>query len=362
MRNRLAAAALLAMLGTALQAQPAAAPVVTPTEAAAPAPAAPHPRLTLDQYVAALERLHSLVATNQLDAAHAEAKQLAGAEVSSPLGPFVADDLLLDDVGRVTRVDRGLLDRLERALAELRAAGAGRAAPPDPKLLRQVAQEQHVPGFVPGGEVLKTVQNASLLERIAGSIADMVKWIGEKLEKLLEWLIDLLPRTAPSEKNPTGGIRWMVVAVVVAIVLLIAGLAIEVIRRSRRGRAQAVQSSEPIGSARDDDPLSRGATEWERYAAQLAAAGRFREAIRAWYHAVLVTCYGAGILHFRKGRTNWEYVASLAPSIAWRPELIELTRRFEQEWYGADQSTSDANAECGERARRILESLHRGAA
>jgi len=358
--RRVLAAAFLATLCAPLHAQPVAAPPVTATATAAAEPAAPRQRLTLDQYAAALERLHSLVATNQLDAAHAEAKSLTGAEVSSPLGPFVADDVLLDDASRITRVDRALLDRLALTIAELHAAGAGRATPPDPKLLREVAREQHVAGFVPGGEVATTAKNTSLLERIADSIAEMVKWIGEKLGKLIDWLIDLLPRNAPSEKNSTGGIRWMVVAVVVTIVLLILGLAIEVIRRSRRGRTQAVQSSEPIGSTRDDDPLSRGATEWERYAAQLAAAGRFREAIRAWYHAVLVTCYGAGILHFRKGRTNWEYVASLAPSIVWRPELIELTRRFEQEWYGAEQSSSEVHDECGGRARRILEALQRG--
>jgi hypothetical protein len=53
----------------------------------------------------------------------------------------------------------------------------------------------------------------------------------------------------------------------------------------------------------------------------------------------------------------------VAPSVPWRPDLIELTRRFEQEWYGADQSTSEACDDCAERARRILELLFaRGAA
>jgi hypothetical protein len=124
-----------------------------------------------------------------------------------------------------------------------------------------------------------------------------------------------------------------------------------------------VGTSVPFGSKRDEDPLSRGAMEWERYAIQLAAAGRFREAIRAWYHAVLVTCYAAGVLHFRKGRTNWEYVATLAPSLPWRPEMIRLTRRFEREWYGSDESTLGALDDCGASARAILESVReRGAA
>jgi hypothetical protein len=74
---------------------------------------------------------------------------------------------------------------------------------------------------------------------------------------------------------------------------------------------------------------------------------------------VLVTCYGTGVLHYRKSRTNWEYIASLPPSIAWRSELIRLTQRFEQEWYGADQSTEDALDDCSTRAKLILDALHR---
>jgi hypothetical protein len=120
--------------------------------------------------------------------------------------------------------------------------------------------------------------------------------------------------------------------------------------------------SDALTSKRDDDPLSRGATEWERYAAQLAASGRIREAIRAWYHAVLVTLYGAGILHFRKGRTNWEYVAALSPDLAWRAQFVALTRRFEEEWYGRDRSSIEAFEEVSERAQHILDAVRRRAA
>jgi hypothetical protein len=153
--------------------------------------------------------------------------------------------------------------------------------------------------------------------------------------------------------------RWIVITVVALIVIAIVFLAIEVVRRARRGDAQALASSSLLRSASDDDPLSRGAMEWERYAAQLAAAGRFREAIRAWYHAALVTCYAVGALHFRKGRTNWEYIASLSAATAWRPDFIRLTQRFEQEWYGSEQSTEDALEDCSAGAKRILEELQR---
>jgi len=143
------------------------------------------------------------------------------------------------------------------------------------------------------------------------------------------------------------------------IVLILAILAFEVIRRSRKRAAILVEESAPLTSTSDDDPLSRGANEWERYAAQLAAAGRFREAIRAWYHAVLVTLYGANILHYRKGRTNWEYVAGVGPEHAWRARFIEITRLFEHEWYGSDDSSGDALDECAAAARDVLLAVRR---
>ena len=316
--------------------------------------------LAIGQYVAGLERLHASIANNDLATAKTTAAELAGSDVVSPHGNFHADDSLMSAIAQTRKVDRVLLTRIELTLAELR--GSANAPAPDPKLLQQVAAEQDVPELAPGGELTApAIPQVPLMERIARSIARMFRWIGEKFEQFFDWIDGFFPRDEP--EGATSGMRWIVIAVVTLIVIGILFLAIEVIRRARRVDAQTLTSSAPLRSSRDDDPLSRGATEWERYAAQLAAEGRFREAIRAWYHAVLVTCYGEGVLHFRKGRTNWEYIASLPPSVAWRSELIKLTQRFEQEWYGAERSSEDALDDCSARAKFILDSLHeRGAA
>jgi hypothetical protein len=154
-----------------------------------------------------------------------------------------------------------------------------------------------------------------------------------------------------------------VTVIVVLIVIVLGILAFEVVRRSRAAAPETeLVTSDAISSRRDEDPLSRGANEWERYAAQLAAAGRTREAIRAWFHAVLVTLYAAGILHFKKGRTNWEYIAGLSPELPWRGEFVTMTRRFESEWYGRAQSSIEALDDAAERAHRILDAVRRRAA
>ncbi|HYO77267.1 MAG TPA: DUF4129 domain-containing protein [Thermoanaerobaculia bacterium] len=319
--------------------------------------------MPLGEYVAALERVHGFMSSNQLALAKRDAAALAKVEVEWPGGRFHADTSLLGEIARAPRADRPLLARLETTIAELRRTATSEGSRANDKLLQQLAEQQKVAELLPGGDIRTKVNvEAPLLDRIAQSIIESFRWLGEKISQFLKWLFGLFPRRG-AQPEPTSGMQWIVTAVTIAIALAIALLAFTVVRRARRREDAAVATSEPIGSARDEDPLSRGATEWERYAAQLAAAGRYREAIRAWYHAVLVTCYSAGVLHFRKGRTNWEYIATLGPSVPWRAELIELTRRFELEWYGHSQSTADALDDCSARARNILEQLRqRGAA
>jgi hypothetical protein len=115
-----------------------------------------------------------------------------------------------------------------------------------------------------------------------------------------------------------------------------------------------VGSTRVVSSRRDENPLSREASGWEEHARELAAERRFREAIRAWYHAVLVALFQAGLLHHQKGRTNWEYVARLDPRLGWRPGFVALTRLFDREWYGRRACDAAALAECAREARGVL--------
>jgi hypothetical protein len=73
-----------------------------------------------------------------------------------------------------------------------------------------------------------------------------------------------------------------------------------------------------------------------------------------------VCLFQGGLLHFQKGRTNWEYARQLAPENAWRPTFLELTRLFDREWYGRAASDPEAVRECARWAREILKAV-RGA-
>ncbi len=318
--------------------------------------------IRIEQYIAELQHIDGLLATNDRELAKTEAMTLSAYDVDSPQGRFHADESLLGAIADSRETVASLRSRIALTLDELRRATGIGASDADRKLLEQVAKSQEVEELKSGGEIEGPPSvEIPFIERILKSVQKVIEWIVEKLGKLLEWLLDLLPGRN-NMNTVTGGMRWIVLGIALVILFVIVLLAFKVLRKSKAEVRSVAESDAPIGSERDADPLSRGANEWERYALKLGSEGRYREAIRAWFHAVLVTCYAEGILHFRKGRTNWEYISALAPTHAWRPELITLTRRFEEEWYGHDDSALEAYEDCGARAQRILDALHRGGA
>lgn len=232
------------------------------------------------------------------------------------------------------RADAALLERLRRS-QELAAIAVGGNLPD--------------PG-VGGDGVLDAVRNflrppARVVARLWDGFRD---WLERWLRRLLE---------GAQGRRPAFGLRGVVFLAVLLALAMLAAVAQAVRRRQRRRRPAAVTAAPMSGPAQDDDPLSRASGQWESYARDLAAEGRFREAIRAWYHAVLVTLYQRGIVHYRKGRTNWEYLATIPPATSWRPALIEMTRHFEREWYGRDRSSPEALADSQALARRLLREM-----
>jgi len=310
--------------------------------------------MPLADYISSLERLRS----EPHELAAIEAKALIGTKVETPGESFSADASLL---GAIASNRADAVQRLDATITALKSSNAAASSKVDAKLLERLRAEERIDELQRGGEVLEPPKtNSSLLDRITGEILKAWHWLADKVVNFFEWLQKFWPKEPHAEEpKPSGGVPFIVTALVIAIIVVLAIVALEVLRRSRRGKPDEIATSDPITSRRDEDPLSRGATEWERYAAQLAQAGRIREAIRAWYHAVLVTCYGAGILNFRKGRTNWEYVSMMRAEVGWRPQFADLTRSYEREWYGRDESTGEALDDCSSRAQSILGQIRR---
>ncbi|HYM61812.1 MAG TPA: DUF4129 domain-containing protein [Thermoanaerobaculia bacterium] len=333
--------------------------------------------IPIDDYIGRLELIRASLQAGQSEAARAAARDLIGVRVDTPRGGFESDRSLLMAIAGSTPTTHNastrfidLETRLTVLIDQLRVSRGDQAsAAADLDLLERLRKLESGKALERGGEIVTTTDvDKSMLSRFVDVLKKAGEWIGDKIQDFWDWLQKFWPNTPqPKRQKVVPSVRTpaLVTGLVILIVAVLAVLAMEVIRRSRRkSAADQVTGSSATWSKRDDDPMSRETGEWERYAGELAAAGRLREAIRAWYHAVLVALYTSGILHFRKGRTNWEYVSLLGPDLVWRPSFIQLTRRFEQEWYGCEQSSIDALDTCSSEARRILGSLgsRRGAA
>jgi hypothetical protein len=300
--------------------------------------------LPLGDYRARLGAIERQLTGGDWPGARDAARGLAGERVRYGREEIRPDLSVLEPLARARSRQEAAatLPGLRRLLAFLPAREApteGSAAAP--RLLEDARRRQALPEIGRGGVMPRVDRLPSLRQALAELLEPPLRAFSEAFERFWSWLQRLLPD--PRRLSRSGwGLHDTVIALVVAGAVAFSLLALRAWRRRRRGGPPSAAAASAPPPSRDDDPLSRETSEWERYAAELAAAGRAREAIRAWYHAVLAALYRSGQLHYRKGRTNWEYAAALPPSLPWRATFFEITHRFEREWYGGSASSIEA--------------------
>lgn len=299
-------------------------------------------------YRAKLQQIADAIERDDLSAINDVAIFLDGKKVASPSGTFEADPSLLSPLknlnapGELARF-KPRLKRLLDALPETDAA----APPKTPAIelnsveaLERLRRDEAInmpqkDGEISGDEIVDSAYYTTIRDALKRAI----NWIDETADWLFKWLRSFFPKDA--DATGPAGISTLIIKIAV-VLFAVTAIAIVVYILMRRNawnsRPMTALVSAPVASSKDADPTSRNTSEWENYAAQLAASGRHREAIRACYHAVLTSFFRAGFLHYRKGRTNWEYCYALPLNISWRDRFFELTGFFEVEWYGKTRS------------------------
>lgn len=163
-------------------------------------------------------------------------------------------------------------------------------------------------------------------------VRESSSWLTEALKKL-----DELRLKNQKPREPIGALpswlgqafvylMWTVIGVVVSL-LLFFGFQHLAWKRSLARKAGAIIEA--------DEP-ERSLDEWLELADQHAAAGRFREAVRAMYLACLLKFDESRIARFDRGQTNWEHLHRIEASPR-LPEGIEFrttTKAFDRIWYG----------------------------
>ncbi|HEX3540549.1 MAG TPA: DUF4129 domain-containing protein [Acidimicrobiales bacterium] len=140
---------------------------------------------------------------------------------------------------------------------------------------------------------------------------------------------------------------------VVVGVVLAAVIALVVVTVVRRGGARR-RPGRPAVVFRDDRAAMSPAA-WRAEAAAHEAAGRWREALRCRYRALVAELAGRGVVEEVPGRTSGEYrhdVTFAAPAAA--PAFAGATDLFEQAWYGDRPTGRGDQAAFDDLARRVL--------
>lgn len=179
---------------------------------------------------------------------------------------------------------------------------------------------------------------AEEIRRAADEIVSRPEFLPEPQtiwERIVGWFQDRLSDllSALFSGGRTALVAWVALAVVVAAV---AFLIFKIVTTMRANPA-----STPTFDVTTE--RRRPAVDWEREAQEHAAAGRWRDALRCRYRALVARLAAAGAVDEVPGRTAGEYrleVRRTRPDAA--PSFTEATDIFERAWYGhADVDTTD---------------------
>lgn len=151
-------------------------------------------------------------------------------------------------------------------------------------------------------------------------------------------VVDALTGTATG-----SAIGWIILAVLAVGVLLLGRRAVRGLRR---------EGSMGVATAGD---VGRSPEEWLADADVHEADGRWRDAVRCRYRALVAALARAAVLEEVPGRTAGEYLTAVGASLPGAaPSFARVTAVFERAWYGAAEVGADDVAAIREAGRASL--------
>jgi len=162
------------------------------------------------------------------------------------------------------------------------------------------------------------------------------------INAVLNWLDHLLDLHLHLPSGSGGlGAGWLSDVLLVVLVVAVVALLVVAIRKGVLARFRHPGGT---GVVVTEEGEIMAPEAWRREAERLAAEGRYREALRCRYRALVAELASRGVLNEVPGRTSGDYerlVAALLPEVAM--PFSTITRLFESCWYG--QEPSDARAQ-----------------
>lgn len=176
---------------------------------------------------------------------------------------------------------------------------------------------------------IKTIKQSEIFKR--NKELKEATWLQKILERLKN-LTRIEPPETPDFKMP----EWLVVVLRVVFYLLLAlalGILVWLVSKIRFGKR--IKSVRARGLLEEGEELL-SEDEYLLKAEELAAQGKFREACRCLYLAMLLHISTARIARFEPSETNWEHLRRIHGSPK-RPaglDLRPITKLFDLIWYG----------------------------
>jgi len=196
-------------------------------------------------------------------------------------------------------------------------------------------------------------RSASLRATVSSILAERQFHPGPGLlQRLVNWLHAHLH--LPSIQLPGFSVgAWQSYVVLVA---LLAGVVTALVLATRHGLFRRLQH--PVASAGvviTDETSALSPAAWRQRATSLAAEGRFQEALRCRYCALVGELAQRGLVDEVPGRTSGEYerlVGAVVPGAA--QQFAWVTALFESCWYGQEPSDADEQVLFDEAAAVVL--------
>lgn len=201
------------------------------------------------------------------------------------------------------------------------------------------------------------------------------RWLGEKtslvfryIGDFLEWLFSGPPAPPGKRGNQqasnrqglfSGGwlssifglspqvAQFIATALLIILLLVIATILGQLFRRiENRRRKSAFLDEEALLTELDVPPGELPASTYEGRARRYAAEGNYRMAIRELLLGSMSWVERAGLIRYRRGLTNRDYVRSVWRRQTQRDAMLQTASNFELIWFGRRTPTEDMFTAC----------------
>jgi len=172
------------------------------------------------------------------------------------------------------------------------------------------------------------------------------------LQRVINWLHAHLHFPAVHVPSFYGG-AWESYVVLAVLVAAVAGALVAATRRGLFRRLRHPRASP--GVVVTDGTKSLAPAEWRDRAERFAAEGRFREALRCRYCALVGELARRGVVGEVPGRTSGDYarlVRARLPEVA--EQFASVTVLFEGCWYGREPSDAEEQVLFDQAAQLIV--------